>query len=106
MKLLTKQILADFKKQGYTDGKPKDQVKVIVKFFNPTGAGNWYAVEYDETERLFFGFASIFNDYNDELGYFSLDELESYRGPLGLGIERDMHFGEHTLQEILDGERP
>lgn len=106
MKLLTKQILADFKKQGCTDGKPKDKVKVIAKFFNPTGTGNWYAVEYDEKERLFFGFVSLFNDYNDELGYFSLDELEAYRGPLGLGIERDMHFGDHTLQEILDGARP
>jgi len=106
MKLLTKQILADFKKQGYTDGKPSDQVKVIVKFFNPVGAGNWYAVEYDEKERIFFGFVSLFNDWNDELGYFSLDELEAYRGPLGLGIERDMHFGDHTLQEILDGARP
>ena len=106
MKLLTKQNLADFKKQGYTDGKPKDQVKVIVKFFNPTGAGNWYAVEYDENERMFFGFVSIFNDHCDELGYFSLDELESYRGMFGLGIERDMHFGDHTLQEVLDGARP
>ncbi len=106
MKLLTKQILADFKKQGHTDGKPSNEVKIIAKFFNPVGAGNWYAVEYDEEERLFFGFVSLFNDWNDELGYFSLDELESYRGPLGLGIERDMHFGDHTLQEVLDGARP
>lgn len=106
MKLLTKKILADFKKQGYTDGKPKEQVKIICKFFNPTGAGTWYAVEYDENERLFFGFVSIFNDFCDELGYFSLDELESFRGRFGLGIERDLHFGEHTLQTVLDGARP
>lgn len=106
MKLLTKQILANFKKQGHTDFKSSNEVKIIAKFFNPVGAGNWYAVEYDEKERVFFGFVSLFNDENDELGYFSLDELESYRGPLGSGIERDMHFGDHTLQEVLDGARP
>ncbi len=106
MKLLTQQILKDFKKQGNTNGKSSDQIKVIVKFFNPVGAGTWYAVEYNEKERMFFGFVSLFNDWNDELGYFSLDELESYKGPLGIGIERDLYFGEHTLKEILDGARP
>ena len=55
---------------------------------------------------MFFGFVSIFNDWNDELGYFSLEELESFRGMFGLGIERDLHFGEYTLQDILDGKRP
>ena len=106
MKLLTKQILADFKKQGCTDGKPKDKVKVIAKFFNPTGGQNWYMTEYNEEERLFFGFASLFNDCNDGLGYISLDELEQFKGMFGLGIERDMHFGEYYLSEILEGKRP
>ena len=106
MKLLTKEILNAFKKQGDTSNKDPKDTKVIVKFFNPTGAGTWYATEYDETDRIFFGFVSIFNDYNDELGSFSLDELEEYRGPLGLGIERELHFGDYTLRQIMDGERP
>lgn len=106
MKLLTKELLNAFKKQGDTSQKDAKDIKVICKFFNPTGAGNWYAVEYDETERTFFGFVSIFNDYNDELGSFSLDELEEYRGPLGLGIERSLYFGDYNLQQIIDGARP
>ena len=106
MKLLTKGILEKFRKQGRTDNKPSNEVKIIAKFFNPTGAGTWYAVEYDEKTEMFFGFVSIFNDWNDELGYFSLEELESFRGMFGLGIERDLHFGEYTLQDILDGKRP
>ena len=106
MKLLTKQILADFKKQGYTDGKPKDQVKVIVKFFNPTGSQNWYMIEYDETNREFFGLYTSADSYEPEFGYSSLDEIEAFRGRLGLGIERDMYFGNHTVQEIIDGARP
>jgi len=107
MKLLTKALLAEFKKQGYCDGKDPKEVKIIAKFFNPSGIGTWYATEYDPKERMFFGFVSLFNDFCDELGYFSLDELESIKcPPFGLGIERDLHFGTHYLVEVLEGERP
>jgi hypothetical protein len=37
-----------------------------------------------------------------ELGAFSLDELQGSRGRLGLGVERDLHFGDHTLREVID----
>ncbi len=35
-----------------------------------------------------------------ELGYFSLRELESVRGALGLPIERDLYWRPKTLREI------
>jgi hypothetical protein len=35
-----------------------------------------------------------------ELGDFSLAELESARGPMGLPIERDLHWTPKTLKEI------
>ena len=38
--------------------------------------------------------------FEDELGYFSLAELEGIRGPLGLGIERDLHWSETTLEAL------
>jgi len=37
-----------------------------------------------------------------ELGTFSLDELQSYKGRFGLGIERDLHFKARTLKEVID----
>ena len=37
-----------------------------------------------------------------ECGRVSLNELKSLRLPLGLGIERDRHFGSHTLKEVMD----
>lgn len=101
MKLLTKELMQQFKKVGSQE-TVKDPV-VIAKFFNPTGAGTWYATEYDPNERIFFGFASIFGDYNDEWGYFSLHELENYRGKFGLGIERDIHFTPKPFSEIKGG---
>ena len=108
MKLLTKELLKAFEKQGDTSRQKASETKVIAKFFNPIGAGTWYASEWIPEEGIFFGFVSLFNDYNDELGYFSLQELESFRGQFGLGIERDLHFipGSYTLQQLIDGARP
>lgn len=48
-------------------------------------------------EDLFFGLVSGFEV---ELGYFSLAELESVRGPLGLAIERDLFYTPQTLQQL------
>jgi hypothetical protein len=74
----------------------------VAKFFNPTGAGTWYATEYDPKDRIFFGYVSIFGDWNDEWGYFSLDELENYRGRFGLGIERDLYFEEQRASQVIN----
>jgi hypothetical protein len=106
MELLTQELIKQFQEQGHTDGKDSDKVIIICKFFNPAGIGTWYAVEYIPEEKVFFGFVSLFGDWNDEMGYFSLDELQDYKGQLDLGIERDLHFGEHFLSEVLEGKRP
>lgn len=97
MKLLTKALLDRFAKVGSQESK-KDPL-VIAKFFNPGGAGTWFATEYDPNEKMFFGYVSIFGDWNDEWGYFSLEELESIRGQFGLGIERDLYFTEKPFSE-------
>lgn len=99
MKLLTQELLKRFEKAGRQE-EITDPV-VIAKFFNPVGAGTWYATEYDPNERMFFGYVSIFGDWNDEWGSFSLDELESYRGPFGLGIERDIYFDEQPISKVV-----
>lgn len=77
----------------------KDPI-VVAKFFNPTGAGTWYATEWNPEEGTFFGYVSLFGDHCDEWGSFSLSELESVRGRFGLGIERDLHCGEKKISEF------
>ena len=104
MKLLTKELRKKLPPLYTNDGKPPEEVKVIVKFFNPLGSARWYATEFDG-EDTFFGFAELFPG-GGELGYFSLSELESLDVGLGLKIERDLHFGtETTLAEIEGGKR-
>ena len=97
MKLLTKEIINEFKKVGSQE-QVEDPI-VIARFFNPTGIGTWYATEFDEGEQMFFGYVSLFGDYNDEWGYFSLAELQDFKGRFGLGIERDLHFEPKKISE-------
>jgi hypothetical protein len=101
MKLLTKELVKQFAKVGRQENV--SDPLVIAKFFNPTGAGTWYATEYYPESREFFGYVSIFGDHNDEWGYFSLSELESYRGKFGLGVERDLYFDPCPFSQIKGG---
>ena len=99
MKLLTKELEHRFATVGSQENV-KDPL-IIAKFFNPTGAGTWYATEYDPQERIFYGYVSIFGDWNDEWGSFSLDELQSFKGKFGLGIERDLYFEEKPASQVI-----
>src|SRR5260221_2710547 len=81
-----------------------------VKFFTPDSNGYWFASEgspVDEDgmmdtnkEKVDFIFFGLVSGHELELGYFSLSELESVRGPLGLPIERDLYFQPKTLKEL------
>jgi hypothetical protein len=99
MELITKQLERRFAQVG-SQQEVKDPL-IVAKFFNPAGAGTWYATEYDPQSRLFFGYVSIFGDFNDEWGYFSLDELAEYKGRFGLGIERDLYWQEKSASEVI-----
>ena len=95
MKLLTSTIQAALPPIGAQDGLGYDAV-AHVKFFTPDSSWTWYATEYDPAERMFYG---LVLGMEQELGYFSLDELEAVRGPLGLPIERDQHFMPKPLRD-------
>lgn len=100
MKLLTKEIIAKFPKLNATENKKPEDIEIIAKFFDPCGSWTWYATEMQKEgdDFIFFGFV---RGFENELGNFSLKELESVKGPLGLGIERDLHFGKRMLSEAI-----
>jgi len=72
-----------------------------VKFFTPTSNWTWYASEFDQDD-IFFGLVS---GLELEFGYFSLKELQSVKGPMGLPIERDLYFEPKTLRELREYHR-
>jgi hypothetical protein len=99
MKLLTKKLEKRFAQIGSQESV-KDPV-IVAKYFNPAGAGTWFASVYDSKDKMFFGYVSIFGDWNDEWGYFSLAELKSYIGPWGLGIVRDLYWTEAKASTVI-----
>ena len=98
MQLLTKELEKRFLEVGSQE-EVEDPI-IICKFFNPVGRGTWFAYDYIPEEKMFFGYVSIFGDYNDELGYFGLEELETIKLPLGMKIERDLYWKEKPLSEV------
>lgn len=111
------------------EATPAEQKLAIAKWFNPTGAGTWYAVEAyailgDGTEVALgsikmpaawgdgdgdvadircFGWVTLgLGPDCDEWGYFSLRELSEIKGRFGLGIERDLHWGPGPIPELQD----
>lgn len=75
-----------------TDDVPLEEKTAVVKFFVPWNNWTWYAFEGERTEDGDFLFFGLVDGFERELGYFTLSELESVRGPAGLKIERDMFF--------------
>lgn len=97
MKLMTKELEAQFAKQIGTDDKSEDEVLVIAHYF--AGSWDWWATEYDPESRRFFG---LVRGFEIELGYFSLDEMEENScnvRPLG-GIERDLYWTPKSLADV------
>ena len=101
MKLLTAVIRKRLPPLHANEGKKAEDTLIVVKFFHPFSSWVWYATEGEEQEDgdwLFFG---LVRGFENELGYFSLNELKSAKIK-GLGIERDMYFGNHTLAEAQE----
>src|SRR5687768_5876841 len=88
--LITPEQRERLKANGST-ARETDHVPVV-KLFDPCGAATWLITEMMPTDLdLLFGLCDLGMGF-PELGYVRLSELESIRGPLGLGIERDAYF--------------
>ena len=95
MPLLTPALRASLPPLYGQEGTP-DPI-VYARFFTPDSNWTWLATEFDPEEGRFFG---LVDGFARELGYFLLEELETSRGPLGLPIERDLHFAPARLSTL------
>jgi hypothetical protein len=69
-----------------------------VKLFTPDSNWTWYIIEFSKQDAdTCYGYVK---GLESELGYFSLKELESLHGPLGLVIERDLSFEPTLLSKV------
>ena len=69
-----------------------------IKLFTPDANFTWYIIEYSKSDfNTCYGYVV---GLDNELGYFTLKELESVRGSLGLPIEIDSSFTATPLSTI------
>ena len=62
---------------------------------------SWYITELSIDEDIAFGY--VVSPFENELGYFSLNEIKSLRGRLGTWVERDLYFNPTPLSIIKKG---
>lgn len=103
MLLMTKELEKKFNnyRLGSQEGLMED-AEVVVKYFNPCGAGTWLITEgekQDNGDWLMFGYCHIFEW---EWGYVMLSELQSIRLPFGLSIEREIYGGYKKVKEYVE----
>lgn len=103
MKIITKEIEKAFAKQGCTADKSARDIMIVMKLFNPCGAGTWYVYE-KQSEDIYWCFANLGDPKCAECGLMSLSKLMSTKLRFGLKIERDMHFKplSISLQDVMD----
>ena len=101
MELLTEEQRTKLLANGTRRG---DDHKPVVKWFNAGGSGTWLLSELDPEypDECGFGLADL-GFGTPELGSICLLELTEYRGPFGLGIERDLHFTANYPLSIYAG---
>lgn len=99
MKLMTKEIEKKLPPLGTHDSAGTEDIRVVAKYFTPDSSWTWYVTEGNKEgdDWRFFGWVE--GDY-PEFGYFMLSDLESVRGCLGLGVERDRYFTA-KLSEVM-----
>ena len=69
---------------------------VYIKLF--IDGWTWYITEISIDNDLCFGY--VVSPFGSELGYFSLVEIKSIRGSLGIGVERDLYFTPIVLSKV------
>lgn len=97
MSLIPKELAEKIPALYGQDGKGFQAI-AYAKLYTVDSNWAWYVTEFDPKDKLCFG---LVDGHEKELGYFSLIELESVRGPLGLPIERDLYFKETTLEKLM-----
>ncbi len=100
MELLPKEIADALPPLRSQDGLGLDATAHL-KLFTPDAGWTWSVTEGEPAEGTWELFGKVVSPFvpDGELGYFWLAELESVRGPLGLPIERDLHFEARPLRD-------
>ena len=79
----------------YETEEQNDPIAYVKLFLD---AWTWYITELSIDNNICFGY--VISPFESELGYFSLNEIKSTKGSLGLSVERDLSFKPTKLSII------
>ena len=79
----------------YETEKQNDPIAYVKLFLD---GWTWYITELSIDNNICFGY--VISPFESELGYFSLNEIKSIKGSLGLSVERDISFKPTALAII------
>lgn len=70
---------------------------VYVRYFSCVNRWDWWLLEFDGTDEAF----GLVEGYDDELGYFSIKEMEELNRQMGFAaVERDEHIEPKPLSAV------
>ena len=94
MELIPKELIHTIPKLYETEEQndPIAYIKVFLENWT------WFITEISIDNNICFGY--VISPFGTELGYFSLEEIKSIKGTLGIGVERDLSF-KHTKLSII-----
>jgi hypothetical protein len=105
-KAQTQQLLANCQEQIINNdaGHSDIDFKPVVKLFTPDAQCTWLLTELGNDD-IAYGLCDL-GMGSPQIGFVCMRELREARGPLGLPIERDMHFdADKTLAAYADEAR-
>lgn len=100
MELIPKELLKSIPKLYETERSLNPICHI--KLFTPDAQWTWFIIEIDDDQNICYGFVQ---GLENELSYFSLEELKQLKGPLGLCVERDVSFSPTALSIIRNSSK-
>ena len=92
----TKAELGKVPKLYSQDGEHTSDKLVYLHFF--VGACDWYVIEHDPENFIFFGFAILGDPQSAEWGYISYNELKEIKTPFE--VDTDKHWEVKKVKDI------
>lgn len=93
--LMTREIAKTAPRLYEQDGA--EDPTVYAHYFSCVNGWDWWLLEFDGTDEAF----GLVEGYDDELGYFSIKEMEELNRQMGFAaVERDEHFSPKPLSAV------
>ena len=93
--LMTREIAKTAPRLYEQDGA--EDPTVYAHYFSCVSGWDWWLLEFDGTDEAF----GLVEGYDDELGYFSIKEMEELNRQMGFAaVERDEHVSPKPLSAV------